>query len=102
MLLGNVGSSTMTDAKLAGKEAAIEAKIPVGICGELAGDPLALPLLTGLGMTKFSVSAFRVAGVKAEIRTLNTKKCAALARKILMLSSVEEVRKLLASLNQQT
>ena len=42
----------------------------VGVCGELAADPLALPLLVGLGVDELSVSARSIALVKAGVREL--------------------------------
>jgi phosphotransferase system enzyme I (PtsI) len=73
-------------------DAAIEEGIPVGICGELAANPKALPLLIGLGMTELSVSASWIPGIKAEIRSLEKEKCREFAQKALTLSSAAAVR----------
>ena len=78
-------------------EAAEEAGIEAGICGELAADPKALPLLIGLGIKKLSVSIPRIPGVKAEIRNLDSKKCRELAREALGLSTVQAVHALLSA-----
>ena len=67
--------------------AASEAGIPIGICGELAADPIALPLLIGLGMCKLSVSASRIPGLKAELQKLDSEKCRIHAQKALALGS---------------
>ncbi|MDL2424835.1 hypothetical protein M2C68_19730, partial [Pseudomonas sp. BAgro211] len=43
----------------------------VGVCGELAADPLAVPLLVGLGVDELSVSARSIPLVKARVRELD-------------------------------
>jgi phosphoenolpyruvate-protein kinase (PTS system EI component) len=43
----------------------------VGICGELGGDPLAVPLLVGLGLDELSMGAPAIAGAKQLIRALD-------------------------------
>lgn len=75
--------------------AAAEAGIPVCLCGELASDEAALPLLIGLGLGKLSVSAAGIPRIKAAIRGLDSKKCRELARNALALSTGAEVRALL-------
>ena len=77
-------------------EAAAEAGIQVGICGELAADPKALPLLIGLGMTKLSVSPSRISNLKAELRSLEVEKCLSLAKKALTLPTAAAVHELLS------
>lgn len=65
-----------------------------GMCGELAGEPLAAPLLIGLGLDEFSMSPPMVPVIKALIRTLDAKEMQALAAEALELETVEEVREL--------
>jgi phosphotransferase system enzyme I (PtsI) len=77
-------------------EAALDRGIPAGICGEIAGDTQAIPLLVGLGMTKFSVPAARIPEVKERIRGLDREKCRNLARRALTLATTGEVAALLA------
>lgn len=48
-----------------------KANIPVGMCGEMAGDSEMTELLLGLGVTKLSASATMIPAVKAKIRGLN-------------------------------
>jgi phosphotransferase system enzyme I (PtsI) len=48
-------------------EAAKQSKIQVSVCGELAGDPLALPLWLGLGVTELSMAGALMLQVKHEI-----------------------------------
>ncbi|MGH2786593.1 MAG: phosphoenolpyruvate--protein phosphotransferase [Actinomycetota bacterium] len=52
-------------------DAAAPHKIPVGVCGELAGDVAAVPLLVGLGVTELSVAPPAVAAVKQAVRLLD-------------------------------
>jgi phosphocarrier protein FPr len=78
-------------------EAARAAGIPVTLCGELAADPLATPLLIGLGLEEFSVSPPFVAGLKQAIARCARSESEALAREALTLESAEAVRRLLRS-----
>jgi phosphotransferase system enzyme I (PtsI) len=77
--------------------AAMTAGIPVSLCGELAADQQALPLLIGLGITKLSLSAPGIPSAKAQIRTLDKGKCIRLARQALTLPSAAEVHALLSA-----
>ena len=52
-------------------EAALRARIPVSVCGEIAGDPDCAPLLLGLGVRELSMSATALPRVKDRIRRLN-------------------------------
>jgi phosphoenolpyruvate-protein phosphotransferase len=66
----------------------------VGVCGGLASDLVAVPVLVGLGVTELSATAATVPEVKALVRTLNVPACQALARQALDLTSPEAVRDL--------
>ncbi len=72
-----------------------KAGIEVGMCGELAGDPLATPLLLGLGLGEFSMAAPSLAAIKEKIRTSSLRAATKLAQQALDLSSGEDVRVLL-------
>ncbi|MBV9490543.1 MAG: phosphoenolpyruvate--protein phosphotransferase [Verrucomicrobia bacterium] len=48
---------------------------PVSICGELAADPEAIPILLGLGLRSLSVAPTLVARTKSVVRTLSVQKC---------------------------
>jgi phosphocarrier protein FPr len=65
--------------------------VPVGVCGEAAGDPLVLPLLVGIGVSSLSVSPSRVDEVRARVRRLDAASCRQLARIAMRLDSVEAV-----------
>ncbi|OED42653.1 phosphoenolpyruvate--protein phosphotransferase [Endozoicomonas sp. (ex Bugula neritina AB1)] len=65
-----------------------------GICGSLASDPQAVPVLTGLGVQELSVSVPALPEVKAKVRELNYAECQALAVKALEQDSADGVRQL--------
>ncbi|PLT45218.1 phosphoenolpyruvate--protein phosphotransferase [Paenibacillus sp. FSL W8-1187] len=65
-----------------------------GMCGEMAGDPDAIPLLLGLGLHEFSMSASTVLSAREQISRLSRADCAELARQALELESQDEVLKL--------
>lgn len=64
------------------------------ICGELGSDPLAVPILVGLGIDELSVSVPAIPTVKAQVRTLNMADAQALAAQALTCSTAQEVRDL--------
>jgi multiphosphoryl transfer protein len=64
----------------------------VGVCGELASDPTAVPVLVGLGVTELSANAPAIPAVKQAVRGIDTRAARALADKALALSSASEVR----------
>jgi multiphosphoryl transfer protein len=69
----------------------------IGVCGELAADPLAIPLLLGLGVRELSVGAASVAAVKQVVRDTDLPECAELARRSTGLPSAQAVRELMWS-----
>ncbi|STY94015.1 phosphoenolpyruvate--protein phosphotransferase [Moraxella bovis] len=66
----------------------------VGVCGELAGDERAIPILVGLGVDELSMSAGNIALAKAVVRELNFADCQYLAKKALSCRTAGEVRAL--------
>lgn len=70
----------------------------VGLCGEMAGDPLATKLLLGLGLDEFSMAPGAIPVVKEIIRGSNRTACKAIAKKALSFATTEEVRNYLAEL----
>ena len=66
----------------------------VGVCGELAADAQAVPLLIGLDVDELSVAARSIAEVKAQVRALSIEQARTLARQALVLGSAGEVRAL--------
>jgi phosphoenolpyruvate-protein phosphotransferase/dihydroxyacetone kinase phosphotransfer subunit len=66
----------------------------VGVCGELASDPTAVPVLVGLGITELSANAPAIPAVKQAVRRVDSEAARALADEALRFSSATEVRAL--------
>jgi len=66
----------------------------VGVCGDIASDPRAVPILLGLGITKLSCSVPTIPRIKALIRTLKLADCRDLSRRALEQDSATAVRAL--------
>ena len=71
--------------------AANRAGIPVSVCGEMASNPLAVPLLVGLGIGELSGTPRGVPVVKEIVRALDSGDVAADARRALAVGTVAEV-----------
>lgn len=67
----------------------------VGVCGEMAGDVSAVPLLVGLGVDELSMNAPAIPRVRLAIRSLRQAEAAELARAALKLEDGRRVRELL-------
>jgi phosphoenolpyruvate-protein phosphotransferase (PTS system enzyme I) len=63
----------------------------VGMCGEMAGDETAIPILLGLGLDEFSMSATSVLKARSQIRQLNKAEMEQLANNVLQLATTDEV-----------
>jgi phosphotransferase system enzyme I (PtsI) len=70
----------------------------VAMCGEMAGDLLALPLLLGLGLDEFSIAGSRIPEVKSALRRLSREAVADTARRCLSCAAAREVEALLTPL----
>lgn len=68
----------------------------VGICGGVAGDLQAVPLLIGLGVKELSASVPCLPDVKAQVRSMSLSRCQAIAQHCLQLSGAPAVRHYLA------
>jgi phosphoenolpyruvate-protein phosphotransferase/dihydroxyacetone kinase phosphotransfer subunit len=68
-----------------------------GVCGEIAGDPMAAPLLLGLGVRELSMSAPAIPHVKRAVRETDLAEARELAERALAATSAGEVRDLLRS-----
>ena len=69
----------------------------VGMCGEMAADPLAIILLVGLGLQEFSVNASMVLKVKKLISMIDSKEAEEIANKVLTLKTAKEIEAYLDS-----
>jgi phosphotransferase system enzyme I (PtsI) len=72
-------------------DAARKRKIHVGVCGEMAGDPLSVPILIGLGIDEFSVSPNMIPEVKRIIRSVTFDECRALLRRVARYRTTQEI-----------
>jgi len=72
-------------------EAAQTGGISVSICGEMAGDPLYIPVLLGLGIAELSMNAMAIPMVKRIIRMTTAEEAREMARQALDLATVEEI-----------
>jgi phosphotransferase system enzyme I (PtsI) len=70
---------------------------PVAICGELGGNPVATPLLVGLGIDEISTNSTNIPEIKKIIRTLSFGECERIAAKALKLDTAAEIQEYLTS-----
>lgn len=77
------------------RKAASERGIPITMCGDMAGDPVALPLLLGLGYDRLSIPLATRPFTRAAVRRVSMADARALAREALSLPSAEAVRALI-------
>ena len=64
------------------------------MCGEMAGDINSVPILLGLGLDAFSMSASSIPSVRRIINNLRYDECQELAKQALNLETVEHVNDL--------
>jgi phosphotransferase system enzyme I (PtsI) len=67
----------------------------VGMCGEMAGDPLCTMLLLGMGLEEFSMGSLFIPVVKKIIRTVTYREAKAAADIVLRMDTVGEIKKYL-------
>lgn len=84
--------SAAVQARRAGRDLAV--------CGEMAGDPLFVPLLVGLGFRTFSMTPAAIPRVKHALSAIDARQATVVARRAVLARSAREVDRLLASLGQ--
>jgi len=84
----NLIAHTVRGARSAGRH------VHVGVCGGIASDPSAVPILIGIGVDELSVSLPAIPSVKAQIRALRLDDCRKLAEQALAADSAADVRAL--------
>lgn len=77
-------------------EAALRLRMPVSVCGEMAGNPQLTPLLLGLGVRTLSMNASAIPRVKQSVRALDIGDCARFARRVMEQSDPARIRELVA------
>ncbi|HYG85227.1 MAG TPA: phosphoenolpyruvate--protein phosphotransferase [Azospirillum sp.] len=80
-------------------EAALRARIPVSVCGEIAGDPRHSALLLGLGVRELSMAPMSIPVVKRRIRTMDLMEATRRARVIMDQSDSGRIAALLDDFN---
>ncbi len=70
-------------------------KVWVGMCGEMAGNPVATVLLVGLGLDEFSVIPSVLPEIKKIIRSIRYKEARKIAKKAMTMHSEEDVKEFL-------
>lgn len=75
--------------------------IRVGLCGELAGEPRAAPLLVGLGIDELSMTATAIPAVKSRIRTLRRGDAQRIASAALEMSSAADIEEVLGEVERK-
>lgn len=70
-------------------------RVRVGMCGEMAGDPLATILLLGLGLDEFSVVPNVLPEIKKIIRSVKYREAKKIAKHVLALKTEDEVKEYL-------
>ncbi|WP_215142313.1 phosphoenolpyruvate--protein phosphotransferase [Exiguobacterium qingdaonense] len=79
----NLLHNVITEAHKAGKW--------VGMCGEMAGEELAIPILLGLGLDEFSMSASSVLRARSLVKRLTKTETEAIVNEVLNMDTAEEV-----------
>ena len=72
-----------------------DAGIPVSLCGEMAADPLAVPVLLGLGLEEFSMHSQALPVVRNLIRSLSAREAKRIAQRALGMSTAKAVEEYL-------
>ncbi len=80
-------------------EAALRARIPVSVCGEMAGDPRFTPLLLGLGIRDLSMAPVHLPRVKQRLRALDLASATRRARTIMEQADPVRIAALLDDFN---
>jgi phosphotransferase system enzyme I (PtsI) len=62
-----------------------------GMCGEMAGDAIAIPILLGLGLDEFSMSATSILRARSQMKKLSKEEAASFKETVLSMSTAEEV-----------
>jgi len=75
-------------------EAALRLRMPVSVCGEMAGNPRLVPLLLGLGIRSLSMNASAIPRVKQMVRALDIADCARFARRVMEQSDPARIHEL--------
>jgi phosphotransferase system enzyme I (PtsI) len=76
-------------------DAAHKAGIEVGMCGEMAGESIYVPILVGLGLDELSMNALSILKVKKMIRSVSYKEAREFLKEIYELYTASEIEEYL-------
>ncbi len=65
--------------------------IDLVMCGEMAGDPINIPVLLGMGLTNFSMNSVSIPVVKRMVRSIDAKDAWKFTGKVMELNTVQEI-----------
>lgn len=72
-----------------------------GMCGEMAGDSIAIPILLGLGLDEFSMSATSILPARTQIKSLSKEELATYKEQLLSMNTADEVEEFIRSKTNQ-
>jgi phosphoenolpyruvate-protein phosphotransferase (PTS system enzyme I) len=78
------------------KRAASRRHVPLAVCGEMASDPVVIPLLIGMGLVQFSMTPSAIPVARQVIRELDSRELRSVAARALKLDTAPEIEQLLA------
>jgi len=81
-------------------EAALRMRMPVSVCGEMAGNAQLTPLLLGLGLRSFSMNAASVPRVKQAVRAVEIDACARFARHVMEQSDPAQIEEMVRAFSE--
>jgi phosphotransferase system enzyme I (PtsI) len=81
-------------------EAALRLRMPVSVCGEMAGNPRLVPLLLGLGLRALSMNASAIPRVKQMVRSLKIDDCARFARRVMEQGDPKRIQELVMNFGE--
>jgi phosphoenolpyruvate-protein phosphotransferase (PTS system enzyme I) len=76
--------------------AAARRRLPVSLCGEMAADPVVLPLLIGLGLADFSMSPAAIPAARSVVESMRAHDARRLAARVMRLGTVDDIERCLA------
>ena len=74
-------------------DVAHQANVPVNVCGEMAGNPIYIPVLVGLEVDEISLNAQNIPLIKKILSSISFKEAQALTKKLVTFGSISEIRK---------
>ena len=72
-------------------EAALRARIPVSVCGEMSGEPIYTMLLLGMGLRQLSVTPQNIPEIKKIIRSITIDESKLIAQEVMRLETARDV-----------